>query len=114
MHWDRVLEVSKTWEAAAATAPENPAAMLTAKGDGGPIPSFVSGGGSIPTAFQLSIARCRNCQLPKNIPPKTESRTIPARRPLHSAPQPSKRITSMGRLTSVTAGGLPEPVIIQG
>lgn len=37
IHCDRLLAVSKEWEAAAATEPENPAARLTAKGDNGPI-----------------------------------------------------------------------------
>ena len=39
MHCVRVFAVSKQWEAAAATEPENPAATLTAKGDSGPISS---------------------------------------------------------------------------
>lgn len=35
-HWDRVFAVSKGWEAAAAMAPENPAARLEARGETGP------------------------------------------------------------------------------
>ena len=38
-HCARVLAVSKLWDAAAAMAPENPAAMLTATGDKGPTSS---------------------------------------------------------------------------
>lgn len=38
-HCDRLFAVSKQWEAAAATEPENPAARLTPKGDKGPISS---------------------------------------------------------------------------
>lgn len=39
MHCERDLAVSKPWEAAAASEPENPAARLTAKGDNGPTSS---------------------------------------------------------------------------
>ena len=39
-HCDRPFAVSKVWEAAAATEPENPAAMLAAKGDTVPISSY--------------------------------------------------------------------------
>lgn len=39
MHCERDLAVSKQWEAAAASEPENPAARLTAKGDNGPTSS---------------------------------------------------------------------------
>lgn len=72
------------------------------------------GGGFIPAAFQSSIAWCRNCQVEKNTPPNTESRTIPERRPLHNVLHPSKDIMSDGLLTLETDGGLPDPVIVHG
>lgn len=40
IHCDRDLAVSKQWEPAAATTPENPAARLTARGSKGPTSSL--------------------------------------------------------------------------
>lgn len=39
VHCDRLLAVSKQWDAAAAIEPENPAARQTDKGESGPISS---------------------------------------------------------------------------
>lgn len=72
------------------------------------------GTGSIPTAFQFNIARCKNCQLEKNMPQKIESRTKPDLSPLQRAVHPSKDTMSDDILTLLTAGGLPDPVIIHG
>lgn len=72
------------------------------------------GGGFIPAAFQSSIAWCRNCQVEKNMPLNTESRTIPGRSPLQNVLHPSKDIMSDGLLTLETDGGLPDPVIVHG
>ena len=72
------------------------------------------GSGFILTAFQVSIAVCMNCQVEKNIPPKTQSRAIPGLSPLHRAPHPSSDITLEGSCTSDGNGGFPEPVSIHG
>ena len=72
--------------------------------------------GSIPTAFQLSITSCINCQPLKNTPPKIESRTSPDLISLqfHNAPHPSKEMMLDGFQTSQTNGAFPNPVIIHG